>query len=292
MIKIIESPREAMQGIVPFIPTEKKVQYINALLKVGFDTVEIGSLVSLKAIPQMSDTLKVLESMGMTETRSKKMVLVVNPKGAQTAAVLGSVDSICFPFSLSPRFTELNLNSTLEKQTETVIEISEICNRLKKEFIVYISMSFGNPYGDEWNIEILTGWVEKLKKIGVKTIPLSNVSVEIDRTLIAEVFSTLTKRFPEIEFGLHLHTTNADWKEKVEAAYNNGCRRFDSVLHGMGGCPMTGKEMLGNLATENLISFLENKNLIPVGFDHQAFADAGKLTSDIFKDNSKKSILN
>lgn len=281
-MKIIESPREAMQGIVPFIATESKVQYIISLLKAGFDTVEVGSFVSPKAIPQMSDTLEVLKQIELTQTRSKKMLLTVNKKGAELAADIESIDTISFPFSISPRFTELNFNSTTDRLLETVDFINNLCIRSNKSFVVYISMAFGNPYGDEWNLEILSKWVEILKTIGIRTIPLSNVTIEIDKKLISDVFSTLIPQFPEIEFGLHLHTSNENWLEKVEAAYDNGCRRFDAVMQGMGGCPMTGKELLGNLATENLVQFLESKNEIPEGFDHMAFIEAIRVASEIF----------
>jgi len=284
-MKIIESPREAMQGIEPFIPTESKVRYINSLLKAGFDTVEVGSFVSPKAIPQMSDTTEVLKQVERTGTRSKRMLLTVNKKGAELAADIESIDTISFPFSISPRFTQLNFNSTTERLLETVDFINNLCIHSNKSFVVYISMAFGNPYEDEWSLEILSKWLGILKTIGIRTIPLSNVTIEIDKKLISDVFSTVIPRFPEIEFGLHLHTSNENWYEKVEAAYDNGCRRFDSVMHGMGGCPMTGKEMLGNLATENLIQFLKTKNEIPEGFDHMAFIEASKLASEIFKES-------
>jgi hydroxymethylglutaryl-CoA lyase len=281
-MKIIESPREAMQGIEPFIPTESKVRYINSLLKAGFDTVEVGSFVSPKAIPQMSDTMEVLKQIERTETRSKRMLLTVNKKGAELAAGLDCIDTISFPFSISPRFTELNFNSNTDRLLETVGFINNLSIRSNKSFVVYISMAFGNPYGDEWNLEILSKWVEILHGIGIRTIPLSNVTIEIDKKLISDVFSTLITRYPEIEFGLHLHTSNENWREKVDAAYDNGCRRFDGVMQGLGGCPMTGKELLGNLATGNLIRFLESKKEIPEGFDHMAFIEASRVASEIF----------
>jgi len=285
-MKIIESPREAMQGILPFIPTEKKVKYISALLKAGFDTVETGSFVSPKAVPQMSDTLEVLKQIERIGTKSKRMVLTVNKKGAEMAAEIDFIETISFPFSISSRFTELNFNSTSGKLLETVGFINNLCFRSNKSFVAYISMAFGNPYGDEWSLETLANWVGILKNIGIKTIPLSNVTIEIDKKLIEDVFDCLVPQFPEIEFGLHLHTSNEGWQEKVEAACSKGCRRFDTVMHGMGGCPMTGKELLGNLSTENMIQFLEEKNEIPEGFDHKAFIESGKLAYEIFKDPS------
>jgi hydroxymethylglutaryl-CoA lyase len=281
-MKIIESPREAMQGLNNFIPTEIKVRYINSLLKVGFDTVEVGSFVSPKAIPQMSDSYQVLKQVENTDTRSKRMMLVVNKKGAEQASLIDSIDTISFPFSISPRFTELNLNSNTDKLLGTLDDIVNICDKSKKSLVVYISMAFGNPYGDDWSLEILSDWVNLLNDMGVMIIPLSNVTIEIESKIIEDVFSLLIPQFPDIGFGLHLHTTNDHWNEKIEAAYKHGCRRFDGVMSGMGGCPMTGKEMLGNLATENLVRFLEMKNETPGGFDHTAFKNANKIASEIF----------
>ncbi|MEI6899741.1 MAG: hydroxymethylglutaryl-CoA lyase [Bacteroidota bacterium] len=281
MIKIIESPREAMQGMVQFIPTDLKVRYIDALLKVGFDTVEVGSFVSPKAIPQMSDSEEVIKRIQPTATKSDKMVLVVNIRGAQNAAGLGSIQTISYPFSLSPTFSDLNLNSTPEKQFETVCEIDSICKNAGKSFVLYISMAFGNPYGDEWNLELLTSWVARFQVLGITRIALSNVSIEIGKKLIEEVYFSLIPAFPGMEIGLHLHTSNEGWYEKVEAAYNAGCRRFDAVMNGFGGCPMTGKELLGNLSTENLVQFLEKNHALPVEFDHEAFTFASGLAREI-----------
>jgi hydroxymethylglutaryl-CoA lyase len=286
-MKIIESPREAMQGLNTFIPTDVKVRYINSLLKVGFDTLEVGSFVSHKAIPQMKDSLQVLEQVEKTQTRSKRMILVVNKIGAEQASRIDSVDVISFPFSISPRFTELNLNSNTDKLLKTLDDIVNICDTSKKSLVVYISMAFGNPYGDDWSLEILSDWVNLLSDMGVTTIPLSNVTIETSSKLIEDVFSFLIPQNPGIELGLHLHTSNDQWYEKVNAAYKHGCKRFDGVMNGMGGCPMTGKEMLGNLATENLIQFLQAKNEIPEGFDQMEFNEAGKLASEIFNLKNK-----
>ena len=281
MIKIIESPREAMQGMVPLISTDLKVRYINALLKVGFDTVEVGSFVSPKAIPQMSDSPEVISRIQTAPTKSDKMVLVVNSRGAQNAAGLDSIQSISYPFSLSPTFSALNLNSTPVKQFETVSEIDSICKNAGKSFVLYISMGFGNPYGDEWNLDLLTSWVDRFQFLGITKIALSNVSIEIEKELISQVYSSLIPKFPGIDLGLHLHTSNEGWYEKVEAAFNAGCRRFDTVMNGFGGCPMTGKELLGNLSTENLVRFLEKNRAIPLGFDHEAFTFASRLAREI-----------
>lgn len=287
-MKIIESPREAFQALDKFIPTETKVKYINSLLKVGFEAVEVGSIVSPKVIPQMSDTIDIIKKLDLSGTLSKLMVLLVNKKGAQQISEVDEITHVCYPFPISESFAKRNLNSTIANCVETVDDIMNIAMKTKKTFIVYISMAFGNSYGDEWNMDILSKWVEVLKNKGIRIIPLSNVSIEIDAKQVTQAFSSLISQFPEIEFGLHLHTSNDNWYEKVEAAYDNGCRRFDAVMQGMGGCPMTGKDLLVNLATENLIRFLESKNEIPEGFDHQAFIDASKLASEIFQNHSPK----
>lgn len=281
MIKIIESPREAMQGITPFIPTELKQEWIDSLLHVGYDTVEVGSFVSPKAVFQMSDSEELVNRLEPVITTTKKMLLVVNKRGAESAATLSGIDTISYPFSISPKFSELNLNSTPEKQLEIVNEMYHLCNDAQKEFVVYISMAFGNPYHDEWNLEVLSFWIDKLHQIGVTIIPLSNVTLEIDSGLIAQTFQSLIPAFPSIEFGLHLHTANVGWLEKVEAAYDAGCRRFDAVMQGMGGCPMTGKELLGNLSSENLVEFLRMKGELPSNFNEIAFNKAREISHKI-----------
>jgi hydroxymethylglutaryl-CoA lyase len=281
-MKIIESPREAFQAYHTTISSELKVRYINALMKVGFETIEIGSIVSPKVIPQLSDTMDVIKNLDFSGNSSKLMVLLVNKKGAQQISEIDEITDICYPFPISESFAKRNLNSTIEKCLETVDEIRNISIKVNKNFIVYISMAFGNPYGDGWHTDILSKWVEVLKNKGIRFIPLSNVSVEVDEKKITEVFSRVIPQFPEIEFGLHLHSDNQNWFEKIDAAYSAGCRRFDGVINGMGGCPMTGKEVLGNLATENLVQFLKTKNKIPEGFDHIAFIEASRVTSKIF----------
>ena len=259
-MKIIESPREGMQSLSFIVPLERKVKYIQTLLNVGFDTVELGSIVSPKLIPQMADTPEVLKQLDFSTTRSNRMVLVVNTKGAEIISQVKEVTHISYPFSISPTFLRLNLNATTEQSFDTVRAIARICSDSGKQLVIYISMAFGNPYGDPWSLELLADWIGKLHEAGVKIIPLSNVAIEIDQDLINRVFSLLIPEFSGVEFGLHLHTTNQDWYEKVHAAYQCGCRRFDSVISGYGGCPMSGKEMLGNLATENLVSFAKSKN--------------------------------
>ncbi len=280
-MKIIESPREGMQSLQYVIPLENKVKYLDALLKVGFDTVELGSIVSSKLIPQMADTLEVLKKLDFTSTHSHRMILVVNKKGAEIIAERDEITHISYPFSISPVFLKLNLNTTLDKAVETAGEIVEICEKKKKHPVIYISMAFGNTYGDEWNMNILRKWINILYRMGIRTITLSNVSIEINSVQISEMFSGLIPRFPEIGFGLHLHTTNRDWVENVNAAYEKGCRKFDAVIHGWGGCPMSGKELLGNLKTENLVTYLD-QNHIPVDLDRDALDMAYSLASFTF----------
>jgi hydroxymethylglutaryl-CoA lyase len=259
-----------------------KVRYINALMKVGFDIIEVGSIVSPKMIPQLSDTIEVIKKLDFSGSRSKLMVLLVNKKGAEVISEVNQITHVCYPFPISGTFAKRNLNSTIDNCLATIDDILDISTKANKTFIVYISMAFGNPYEDDWSLDILAEWVEVLKNKGIRTIPLSNVSLNVDEKKITEVFSRLISQFPEIEFGLHLHTSGHDWVEKVNAAYSAGCRRFDGVINGMGGCPMAGKEPLANLATENLVQFLESKNEIPEGFDHMALIEASKVASEIF----------
>jgi hydroxymethylglutaryl-CoA lyase len=273
-MKIIESPREGMQSLHFTIPTEKKVRYMQQLLNVGFDTVEVGSIVSRKLIPQMADTLEVMQQLDFSDTRSNRMVLVVNKKGAEIISGINEITHISYPHSISPAFLHKNLNTTTDQSLEIVSEIANLCEKTGKQLVIYISMAFGNPYGDPWNLDILGGCIRELQKTGVKIIPLSNVAIEISKHLISETYSMLIPEFPGIEFGLHLHTTNRDWEENVCAAYESGVRRFDSVINGYGGCPMTGKEMLGNLKTENLVAFAKDHGL--TGLDPDAFTEAIK----------------
>ena len=280
-MKIIESPREGMQVFSRIIPTEEKIGYINQLLRVGFDTVETGSIVSPKAIPQMADSLETLQKLDFTGNNSKIMALAVNKRGAEIIATLENVTHISYPFSFSPAFIKMNLNSTVEKSLETVKHIVNLCELSGKTAVIYISMAFGNPYGDEWSIELLSHWTGKLFQAGARIIPLSNVSIEIDASLISKVYSTLIPMFPDVEFGLHLHTANEGWFEKVDAAWNAGCRRFDSVINGLGGCPMAGKKTLGNLKTENLLKFAEKKR-INAHIDQPAFLEACNVASGVF----------
>jgi hydroxymethylglutaryl-CoA lyase len=284
MIKIIESPREGMQGFSRIIPTGEKVRYIDLLLRAGFDTVETGSLVSPRLIPQMADSREVLEKLDLSGITTNRMFLVLNDRGARMVAEEEKITHISYPFSFSPTFLKLNVNSTVEQSLETTKLVAELCRKSGKQAVIYISMAFGNPYNDPWSLDILVEWVGKLYQAGARIIPLSNVSLEIDRTMIRDVFSRLVPMFPDVEFGLHLHTSNLGWFEKVNAAYMAGCRRFDGVINGHGGCPMAGKEMLGNLKTENLVEFAARKK-IAVGIRDSAIKEACRLATEIFRNN-------
>ncbi len=260
--KIIESPRDGIQGLTNFIPTNIKADYINSILKIGFDEVDIGSFVSEKVIPQLSDTAEVINLLDFDQTRSKLLVLVANKKGGEEASEFDEINSLIFPFSVSPTFLKRNINSDFYNSIKTIDELRNVCEKRKKNLIVYIAMGFGNPYGDPWNIDIVFEWVEKLIDFGITTIPFSDILGNSTPLRIHEVFSSVIKDFPEIEFGFHLHTNPQDWYEKVESAYNSGCMRFDTVINGFGGCPTTGKELLGNLDTLSFINFLNQKNIL------------------------------
>ncbi len=281
MIRIIESPREGMQGFNRIIPTYQKVRYVDSLLRVGFDTVETGSIVSPKLIPQMADSLEVLKHLEPPQG-SRMMMLAVNRKGAGIIAPIPAVTHLSYPFSFTPTFLKHNVNSTVEDSFDTVRDVLSLCREHGKTAVVYISMAFGNPYGDPWNAGMLVEWVSRLHEAGTRIIPLSNVSTEIDPELISEVYSMLIPMFPEVEFGLHLHTSNRDWYDKVKAAWDAGCRRFDGVINGWGGCPMAGREMLGNLKTENLLLFAEREG-IATGINLDAMMEVYGLAHEVFK---------
>ncbi|MEI7662259.1 MAG: hydroxymethylglutaryl-CoA lyase [Bacteroidota bacterium] len=291
MIRIIESPREGMQGFPRLLPAREKVRYINELLKVGFDVVEAGSLVSPKMVPQMADSLEVLEGLDLGKTKSGLMFLALNSRGAEILSAFEQITHISFPFSFSPAFLKLNLNSTPEKAIETADKLVNLCGKTGKQAVIYISMAFGNPYGEPWNIGTLVEWVGVLYEMGVRTIPLSNVSYEIDEKQILEVFSTLVPMFPGVEFGLHLHSANEGWYDKVNAAYLAGCRRFDGVINGLGGCPMAGNGLLGNLKTQNLVEFAVEKK-IPLNIDKEALSRASAMAHEIFNPDKQWIVIN
>lgn len=270
-----------MQGVEKLIATDQKVRYINAVLKAGFDTVETGSIVSPRAVPQMADSLDVLKHLDFSDTNSNMMFLALNRKGADILSDVDAITHISYPFSFSPTFLSHNVRLTVEEALETAGYIINLCEQRRKTAVIYISYAFGNPYNDPWSLSLLLEWVEKLQKLGVRIIPLSNVSTEITSVMISEVYRCLIPAFPDIEFGLHLHTASHDWHTKLEAAWEQGVRRFDSVIDGHGGCPLSGKEMLGNLMTQNLRFFLA-KHEVPDGLDNDAFAKAVEVARTIY----------
>jgi len=255
-VKIIECPRDAMQGIKShFISTEAKANYINSLLKVGFDTIDFGSFVSPNAIPQMRDTAAVLARLDLSQTTSKLLAIVANVRGANDAAQFEEIDYLGYPFSISENFQMRNTHKTISQSIETLQEILSIATRSNKEVVAYLSMGFGNPYGDPWNVEIVSEWTEKLSNMGVNIISLSDTIGSSTPDVIKYLFSNLISNYPKIEFGAHLHTTPNSWYEKVDAAFNSGCKRFDGAIKGYGGCPMAKDELIGNMPTEKLISY-------------------------------------
>ena len=270
-----------MQSLPFIISADQKVEYISLLLKAGFDTVEVGSMASAKFVPQMADTTEVLRKLDLKGKRSKVMVLVMNRRGAEETASMEAVDCISFPWSISPVFLKKNLNATSEQSLEDVKTIVNLCNLTGKTPVIYISMAFGNPYGDKWSLDLLMKQIGLLAEAGVKVIPLSNVSVPVGEKMIADVFSAVEKEFPSIESGLHLHTDGTDTERMITAAAQHGCQRFDTVIHGIGGCPMSGGKMLGNLDTSDLLSWLE-KNNIESSIDKDVFVRAGALAEKIF----------
>jgi hydroxymethylglutaryl-CoA lyase len=260
-VKIIECPRDAMQGIKDFIPTEKKVQYIQSLLRVGFDTIDFGSFVSPKAIPQMQDTAEVLAQLDLSQTKSKLLAIVANTKGAKFASVHSEIKYLGYPFSISENFQMRNTHKTIAESIITLQEILEIADVNNKEVVTYISMGFGNPYGDPWNVDIVGEWTEKLAKMGVKILSLSDTVGSSTPEVIDYLFSNLIPKYPNIEFGSHLHTTPDSWFEKIDAAYKAGCERFDGAIKGFGGCPMAKDDLTGNMPTEKVLSYFTSNKI-------------------------------
>ena len=270
-IKIIECPRDAMQGIKEFIPTQKKVDYIQSLLRVGFDSIDFGSFVSPKAIPQMVDTAEVLAKLDLSQTESKLLAIIANTKGAELASIHPEIQYLGFPFSISENFQMRNTHKTIAESLITLDEILEIANKTNKEVVAYLSMGFGNPYGDIWNVDIVAQWTETLAKMGVKILSLSDTIGSSTPEIIDHLFSNLIPKYPEIEFGAHLHTTPDKWHEKVDAAYKAGCTRFDGAIQGFGGCPMAKDDLTGNMPTEKLLSYFTTQkadtNCRPMSFE-------------------------
>lgn len=254
-VKIIECPRDAMQGIKPFIPTKEKVKYIQSLIGCGFDTIDVGSFVSPKAIPQMVDTSEVLADLDMTKSRTKLLAIVANVRGAEDAVKEAKIDYLGYPFSISENFQMRNTHKTIAESILSLKEILTIAHAANKKVVTYISMGFGNPYGDPWNVDIVGEWTEKLAAMGVEILSLSDTVGTSTPDEISYLFSNLIPKYPNIEFGAHLHTTPTKWHEKIHAAYLAGCRRFDGAVQGFGGCPMAKDELTGNMPTEKMLSY-------------------------------------
>ena len=279
-VKIIECPRDAMQGVRDWIPTKEKAQFIQSLLDCGFDTIDFGSFVSPKAIPQMKDTSELLSLLDLSSTESQLLAIVANIRGAKDAVMYDQIDYLGYPFSISENFQMRNTHKTIAQSIETLKEILNLADSKNKKVVAYLSMGFGNPYGDPWNIDIVGEWTEKLSNMGVKILSLSDTVGSSNPEIITYLFSELITKYPSIEFGAHLHTTTTKWKEKVSAAYLAGCRRFDGAIQGFGGCPMAKDDLTGNMPTEKILSYFAaekvNTNVNSISFEN-AYKEASKI---------------
>lgn len=282
VVKLIECPRDAMQGIREWIPTAHKIKYIQSLLRCGFDTIDFGSFVSPKAIPQMRDTTQVLAGLDLSQSSSKLLAIVANLRGAQDALQYPQIDYLGYPFSISENFQMRNTHKTIEQSVEVLSEILELADKHDKQVVTYLSMGFGNPYGDPWNVDIVGNWSNRLYGMGVRILSLSDTIGSSTPEVIHYLFSNLLPAYPDIEFGAHLHTTPSTWHEKIDAAYTGGCRRFDGAIQGFGGCPMAKDELTGNMPTEKLLSYFTTQkvetNVNPMAFE-SAHNEATRLFS-------------
>ncbi len=281
MITLVECPRDAMQGWEHFIPTAKKVEYLNSLLKVGFDVLDFGSFVSAKAIPQLADTKDVIPQLDLGNTQTKLLAIIANTRGAEEAVQYDEISYLGFPFSISETFQLRNTNKTIAESLKQVEEMQDLCVQKKKELVIYISMGFGNPYGDPYNAEVAIDWVRRLSQVGIKTIAMSDTVGVAKPETIEYIFKNLVPEFKEVHIGAHFHSTADTWEEKIQTAYDNGCLRFDSSLKGIGGCPMAEDELVGNIATENIVTWCD-KNNIPLKLNREAFAKSWQMAAEIF----------
>ena len=278
-IKLIECPRDAMQGLHAFIPTAVKTAYVQQLLACGFDTLDFGSFVSPKAIPQMRDTAEVVEALDLSDTDTKLLAIVANRRGAVAALQHSQIDYLGYPFSVSETFQLRNTNATLADSVERVKQIQELTLRAGKEMVVYLSMGFGNPYGDPWNVEVVEQWLARLAELDIKIFQLSDTIGVSSPASITYLFSSLIPRYPQLEIGAHLHTTPTTWEEKVVAAAEAGCTRFDGAIRGFGGCPMARDELTGNMPTEQLVGYFGGARS---GVDLGCFAGAMAASLEVF----------
>ncbi len=280
-IQIVECPRDAMQGIHAPIPTQLKADYINQLLQVGFHTIDFGSFVSPKAVPQMADTLEVLAALDLSQSKSKLSAVVANLRGAREACKQPEIHYLGYPFSISETFQQRNTRKSISASMELVSQVQELCQQHQKELLIYISMAFGNPYGDEWQVEIAEDWVGKMVELGIGTIAMADTIGVATPENTQKLFASLIAHFPHTTFGAHFHSHPTSRREKLLAAYDGGCRRFDVALHGFGGCPFAKDELVGNIATESLLSFCKEKNL-ELSIDREALARASQLALRVF----------
>ena len=279
---IIECPRDAMQGWPEFISTDRKITYINSLLEVGFDTIDFGSFVSPKAIPQMADTKEVLKGLRLQQTTSNLLAIVANVRGAEEASQFDEIRYLGFPFSISETFQQRNTNSSIEESLKRVENIQNICAAHNKELVIYLSMGFGNPYGDPYNAEILLKWADEMVNRGIKVISLADTVGLAEPAQIKMALDTLIPKYHSVAFGVHLHSTPDNWRDKLEAAVDAGCKRIDGALKGIGGCPMAGNNLVGNMNTENILPYLKERSLLP-NINEQALQTSLVLAGEIFQ---------
>lgn len=280
-LKLVECTRDAMQGWPHFIPTEKKIQYLNELLKVGFHTLDFGSFVSPTAIPQMADTKEVIGNLELGNTQTKLLAIIANLRGASDACAFEQINYLGFPFSISETFQQRNTNSSVDESLQRVQDIQELCRKSKKELVVYISMGFGNPYGDEYNEEIVLKRTKQITDLGINIISIADTVGLATASEVSVLMNKIIPEFPGIEIGVHLHSAPADREEKIEAALSAGCTRFDSAIKGIGGCPMAGNDLVGNMDTEAMVNYLELKNHY-LDLDKEALKACRKLAEEIF----------
>ncbi len=283
-VKLIECPRDAMQGWKQLIPTEKKVYYINSLLQVGFDTIDFGSFVSPKAIPQMADTKEVIRRLDLSKSKSKLLAIVANERGAQDAVAYDEISFLGFPFSISPTFQIRNTNSSMEESLARVEGIQDLCFKQGKLLVIYLSMGFGNPYGDDYNEEILLHWADEMAYRGITIIALSDTVGVATAQQISFALNTLLPKYPHIEFGVHLHSTIENWHSKTAAAFEAGCKRFDGALKGIGGCPMANDDLVGNMNTEWMIEYFKSQNVLPQ-LNFEALQNSLTIAAELFDEN-------
>ncbi len=280
-IKLVECPRDAMQGWRHFIPTQKKIEYINALLQCGFDTIDFGSFVSPKAIPQLADTKDVIKGLAMQNTNTRLLAIVANMRGAEDAVMFNEISYLGFPFSISPTFQMRNTNSTMQQSLNTVQEIQNLCIKNQRKLVIYISMGFGNPYGDAYNEAIMLEWVAKIVKIEVEIISMADTVGLATPEQVSDTMKTLIPAYPGTQLGVHLHSSPFNWQAKVDAALNAGCTRFDGALGGIGGCPMAGDGLVGNMDTQLMIPYFQQQHLLP-GINADALFKASEMAKEIF----------